>query len=209
MRVLITPILLAASASAFLAGPARAPAFGLVSKNISPLEGSLLRMSSVDESTTAKHKKQSTADSATAFVKELLHALSTSTAGYSMLLEDSTPSWRHAIYQAVGAPDNASSKAVCHALQHEMTNPKDQFAILVGHGPDFVATFPSDAVSYEEGSCWVECRLRGTYDDELLVATGWQLVQKDGQWLVDSIDWQDFREEFYPGIGREEWARLF
>jgi hypothetical protein len=27
-------------------------------------------------------------------------------------------------------------------------------------------------------------------------------------WLVDGIDWQDFRERYRPGIGREEWERI-
>ena len=30
----------------------------------------------------------------------------------------------------------------------------------------------------------------------------------DGSWLVDGIDWQDFRDRYRPGIGREEWMRI-
>ena len=30
----------------------------------------------------------------------------------------------------------------------------------------------------------------------------------DDCWLLDGIDWQDFRDEFRPGLGREEWERI-
>ena len=77
--------------------------------------------------------------------------------------------------------------------------------------------------------CWIESRLRSPKDDELLTVVGWslqrrQIVQKGWDnrssycsnntytlsacWLLDGIDWQDFRDEFRPGIGREEWERI-
>lgn len=77
--------------------------------------------------------------------------------------------------------------------------------------------------------CWVESRLRSPKDDELLAVVGWSLQRlhvKQGQqgynsnesdvdaknfahcWFLDGIDWQDFRDEFRPGIGREEWERI-
>lgn len=45
---------------------------------------------------------------------------------------------------------------------------------------------------------------------KLLVKLGWSLVRReeDGAWIMDGLDWQDFREEFRPGIGREEWVRI-
>ena len=77
--------------------------------------------------------------------------------------------------------------------------------------------------------CWVESRLRSPEDDQLLVVVGWSLQRRlveDEQealnsnnsscniskftpcWFLDGIDWQDFRDEFRPGIGREEWERI-
>ncbi len=96
--------------------------------------------------------------------------------------------------------------------------------------------FPSDPVLYEEEEnddendyCWIESRLRSPKDNELLAVVGWSLkrrriTQKQQSensndfrddaydsnmcWLLDGIDWQDFRDEFRPGIGREEWERI-
>jgi hypothetical protein len=77
--------------------------------------------------------------------------------------------------------------------------------------------FDTDPVDYYDGTCWVESRLRSR-GGELLVVVGWSLQQErlwkeddDGSmvvWLLDNIDWQDFRDEYRPGIGREEWERI-
>ena len=78
-------------------------------------------------------------------------------------------------------------------------------------------------------TCWIESRLRSPKDNTLLAVVGWslqrrQIIQEDEGsssntfgnntnnlmtcWLLDGIDWQDFRDEFRPGIGREEWERI-
>jgi hypothetical protein len=54
----------------------------------------------------------------------------------------------------------------------------------------------------------VECRLRNKQTDFLLIVIGWSLQQSGDKWLVDGMDWQDFREKYRPGIGREEWERI-
>jgi hypothetical protein len=72
--------------------------------------------------------------------------------------------------------------------------------------------FPSDVVEDIDGeTCWVECRLRNAETGALLVAMGWNLKRRkqDGAWLVDNLDWQDFRDNYRPGVGREEWIRVF
>lgn len=101
---------------------------------------------------------------------------------------------------------------VASALGSSMGRPHNQFAILVGEGEEeYVMDFSaseSQLLDFGDGTCWVECRLRDKTSDELLVLTGWDLVQRqeDGAWMVDWIYWQDFREEFRPGIGgRQEW----
>jgi hypothetical protein len=90
--------------------------------------------------------------------------------------------------------------------------PNYQFGILVGveDAEDYYLSFPTDLLDFEDGTCWLECHLRGKTDNALLVAMGWDLRQRpsDGAWLVDSIDWQDFRDRYCPGIGREEWMRI-
>jgi hypothetical protein len=78
-------------------------------------------------------------------------------------------------------------------------------------------------------NCWIESRLRSPKDDQLLAVVGWslqrrQIIQEQhgynssdfhsnadnfmSCWLLDGIDWQDFRDEFRPGIGRDEWERI-
>ena len=74
----------------------------------------------------------------------------------------------------------------------------------------YTIEFPSDTLDYSDGAAWVECRLRDKQSDALLVVLGWSMEQRgsDGSWLIDGIDWQDFREKYRPGIGREEWERI-
>jgi hypothetical protein len=156
--------------------------------------------------------------------------------GFRLLLHSSTPKWRKEILKSLGVPiinhtnvntfpkpqksKNITKKKdkmvnyelVASALGSSMGRPHNQFAILVGEGDeDYVLDFSaseSQLLDFGDGTCWVECRLRDKTTDELLVLTGWDLIQRedDGAWLVDWIYWQDFREEFRPGIGgRQEW----
>jgi len=133
--------------------------------------------------------------------------------GFRLLLAASTKGWREQLYHSVGAPLSADEETVASALGEALGRPHNQFGILVGSedGEDceYVATFPSDPLEYaEDGTAWVECQLRDATDDTLLATTGWQLQKVNDAWLVDSITWQDFRDEYRPGIGREEWMRI-
>jgi len=129
--------------------------------------------------------------------------------GFRLLLQTATKKWRKAIMNSVGAKDATQSELVASALESSMGRPHNQFAILVGEGEEYTLDFSaSDPVlDFGDGTCWVECHLRDKKTGELLVMTGWDLCQReeDGAWLVDWMYWQDFREEFRPGIGREEW----
>jgi hypothetical protein len=149
------------------------------------------------------------------FVTEILSALWNNAeplpdSGFRCLLRSSSSQWRHKLYDSIGAPTTATEEQVASALGEAMGRPRNQFAILVGEAEKYIATFPSDPLEYADGTCWLECRLVDKRDQRLLVVTGWQLQQRrsDGAWLVDSIDWQDFRDEYRPGIGREEWMRI-
>jgi hypothetical protein len=127
-------------------------------------------------------------------------------AGFRLLLRASTKAWRDTILQSIGASVDSDMELVASALGAAIGRPHNQFAILVGGGEDYELCFAMEPIDYGDGACWVECRLLKR-NGELLLITGWQLRQRgeDGAWLIDGIDWQDFRDEFRPGIGREEW----
>lgn len=130
--------------------------------------------------------------------------------GVTSLLECSTEHWRDLLRRSVGAPKGTTIAPMAPALETSLSRPNNQFAILMGvEDQNYVATFPTDPLEFED-TCWVECRLRSYDTDELLVATGWSLEKRavDNAWIISSIDWQDFRKQYRPGIGREEWERI-
>eukprot|EP00546_Thalassionema_frauenfeldii_P002866 CAMPEP_0178933176 /NCGR_PEP_ID=MMETSP0786-20121207/23103_1 /TAXON_ID=186022 /ORGANISM="Thalassionema frauenfeldii, Strain CCMP 1798" /LENGTH=263 /DNA_ID=CAMNT_0020610701 /DNA_START=46 /DNA_END=833 /DNA_ORIENTATION=- len=133
--------------------------------------------------------------------------------GMTVLLESSTKEWLRVMSKSVGLTinnDNDIDDVTAGALYRAMSRPNQQFQILVGkEDKNFWVDFPTDVVQMDDGECWIECRLRAKNTDELLVVLGWTLRQKedDSAWLVHNIDWQDFRDSYRPGIGREEWER--
>jgi HSP20 family molecular chaperone IbpA len=109
---------------------------------------------------------------------------------------------------------------VAKALTDATRNPESQFAILLGAAEPFVTTFPSDVVENDDADVWVEVRLRGARDDDLLVTMGVTLQRataapgvaggdNNNEWLISGLDWQDFRDKFYPGLSGREWLRAF
>lgn len=144
--------------------------------------------------------------SLTTAMKVLLEGLEGNDAGMK-LLAASSESWRQAIYSAVAAPSHVEEASVAKALQNALQKPDNQFAILTQGG--FEANFPSDPVIHEDTTAWIECRLRHKDNDKLLVTMGISLVLENEQWLISALDWQDFRDEFYPGLSGREWLRSF
>ena len=122
--------------------------------------------------------------------------------GFRSLVRVSTKRWRDRIFESVAAPPTATEEAVASALAEAMSCPNNQFAILVGEAEEYVVAFPSEPIDYGDGTCWLECQLRGKKDNQLYAITGWSLERRksDGAWLVDAIDWQDFRGESLPVI---------
>ena len=112
---------------------------------------------------------------------------------------------------ALGAPADASDTVVVPSLARAMKRTDKQWGVLINE--QYRLEFPSDPVNYgEEEDTWVECRLRSADgSDDLMVAMGCLLEKNkpSGEWLIKSIDWQDFRDEFSPGLGRDEWMPLF
>jgi len=129
--------------------------------------------------------------------------------GGKKLYGASSPSWRAAIQAAVGASGTADEALVTDALQQAMARPTNQFAILVGAAEPFEAVFPSDPVVNDATTVWVECQLREVDGPELLVDMGITLKLCDGGWKIDELQWQDFRDAYYPGLSGREWLRAF
>jgi hypothetical protein len=148
--------------------------------------------------------------------------------GYEVLYASSTPRWREVLRRSVGASAGAEDVLVLRALGASIERPGNQFAILVRSGDDgrddaspsgssgegeggrYMIDFPQETLDYYDGSAWLECRLRDDRTDALLAVLGWSMRRRedDGAWLIDGIDWQDFRDDYRPGIGREEWERI-
>jgi hypothetical protein len=157
--------------------------------------------------------------SPTEFVEACLLCLSQNAdprpdAGFRTFLRASTPRWRNEILKSIGAPPDADLDVSASALGDALSRPHNQYRLLVVVDDDipnqndaYRPVFPSDPLDYGD-SCWIECQLRGRNDDQLLAITGWQLEKIDGIYYVDDIAWQDFRDEFRPGIGRQEWMRV-
>lgn len=141
--------------------------------------------------------------------------------GFLLLLKTATKQWRTQILQAIGAPSNGEVdwQVVSSALGAAIGRPQNQFGILVaGDNEDdndapmekpYFLEFPFEPLDYDDGTAWLDCRMRDKETNELLVITGWSLKKRDdGAWLVDSISWHDLRDEFRPGIGQTEWMRV-
>lgn len=173
-------------------------------------------------------------DAVLASLKTLLEHLGDGTEGGRRLYAASSPSWRRAIQTAVGAPPDTAMDAalIGDALQQAMARPHSQFAILMGTDEDdvdFEAVFPTDPVVNDANSVWVECQLREKNGPELLVDMGISLIRDpttgttdgdDGgggggggaggsEWKIDELQWQDFRDAYYPGLSGREWLRAF
>lgn len=126
-----------------------------------------------------------------------------------------------ALHEAMARPDNQFAllleETSTHHQQHQTTRTRSRSIHHHDREQDaeeevaYRISFPHEALDYGDGTCWLECHLRSANDDDkLLVSTGWELRRRasDNAWLVHRIDWQDFRDAFRPGIGRQEWTRV-
>lgn len=120
--------------------------------------------------------------------------------GFRLLLRSSSSRWRSLVRCSVGAPDDAVEDTVVRALSNAIGRPSNHFGILVGSDDSdrYRIAFPNEVIYFRDGKCLVECCLRGHRDNELLVSMGWLLKRRkdDGAWLIDHIDWKDFRDGY-------------
>ena len=142
------------------------------------------------------------------FVQNLIETM-VSEGTAAKLVSSSGEKWTQAIFAAVGAPETANEELVSNAMTFAMSKPDNQFAILLGKAEKFTINFPSEAVDGGDGTVWLECRLRDASDDELLVTMGITIQEVNGDYKMSWLDWQDFRDKFYPGLSGREWLRAF
>jgi hypothetical protein len=194
---------------------------------IMPYHRSILRVaSSSDSSYSANTATATIQQSPIEFVQGLLQLLSSPDETMNkgqILLDASSEKWRQAIYQAIGVPTDRSTDTaiIAKSLQEKMSRPDNQFAILMGEDTPttpFTIAFPSDIVDYRnDGTVWLECQLRHVDTNKLFVIMGINLIacvedettSSSSSWKILSLDWQDFRELFYPGLSGREWLRAF
>ena len=77
-----------------------------------------------------------------------------------------------------------------------------QYALL---REEYTADLDDDVLVLDD-----EAFLRVRLEDEsdAPVTLGWELRLQRGCWLTSRWHWHDFRPEFHPGIGEEEWTRI-
>ena len=138
--------------------------------------------------------------------------------GYRVLLRSSSPKWKREIQKALGVPSKYSDENIVNeeilasALGSALMRPNNQFGILVNNDDDYQLQI-GNILDYQDGTCWVGSRLVSsstTLEHKVLVIIGWQLVKPPHMdtWTIESIEWQDFRDAYRPGIGREEWSQI-
>ena len=75
-----------------------------------------------------------------------------------------------------------------------------QYAIL---REEYTADLDDDILVLDD-EAFLRVRLEDASDAH--VTLGWELER--GVWLTSRWYWHDFRPEFHPGIGEEEWTRI-
>jgi len=77
-----------------------------------------------------------------------------------------------------------------------------QYAIL---REEYTADLDDDILVLDD-EAFLRVRLEDASDAH--VTLGWELERRRGVWLTSRWYWHDFRPEFHPGIGQEEWTRI-
>ena len=95
--------------------------------------------------------------------------------------------------------------AGCATLDALFSSAKDsQYALLFD---DYAYDVDDDALVLGDDA-FVNVRLESAAG-ELLVRLGWELRRgDDGVWRTSRWLWHDFRPDFHPGVGQEEWTRI-
>ena len=77
-----------------------------------------------------------------------------------------------------------------------------QYALL---REEYTADLDDDILVLDD-EAFLRVRLEDASDAH--VTLGWELRLQRGCWLTSRWHWHDFRPEFHPGIGEEEWTRI-
>ena len=77
-----------------------------------------------------------------------------------------------------------------------------QYALL---RDEYTADLDDDILVLDD-EAFLRVRLEDASDAH--VTLGWELERRRGVWLTSRWYWHDFRPEFHPGIGEEEWTRI-
>lgn len=77
-----------------------------------------------------------------------------------------------------------------------------QYAIL---REEYTADLDDDVLVLDD-EAFLRVRLEDSSDAH--VTLGWELKLERGCWLTSRWHWHDFRPDFHPGIGEEEWTRV-
>ena len=77
-----------------------------------------------------------------------------------------------------------------------------QYALL---REEYTADLDDDVLVLDD-EAFLRVRLEDASDAH--VTLGWELRLQRGCWLTSRWHWHDFRPEFHPGIGEEEWTRI-
>ena len=77
-----------------------------------------------------------------------------------------------------------------------------QYALL---REEYTADLDDDILVLDD-EAFLRVRLEDASDAH--VTLGWELERRRGVWLTSRWYWHDFRPEFHPGIGEEEWTRI-
>ena len=94
--------------------------------------------------------------------------------------------------------------AGCATLDSLFSSDSSQYALLFD---DYAYDVDDDALVLGDDA-FVNVRLESAAG-ELLVRLGWELRRgDDGVWRTSRWLWHDFRPDFHPGVGQEEWTRI-
>ena len=128
--------------------------------------------------------------------------------GTSLLLRFSSDKFKLQMRWMIGTAQSAA------VLSASIRKSNSQYNLLFC---PYDFSFPSDTYYIDNGRAFQEVQFESCQDSStlrpggvsLLAKLGWELIRdEEGCWRTDMISWHDFRDEYRPGEGQEEWPRF-